>query len=98
MRGPRIVSLLPSATETAYALGLGDNLVGVTHECDYPAEARAKPAVVRNALPIEAMSQGEIDAAVADRLRQGLSLYELDRELIQELSPDLIITQSLCSS
>lgn len=96
MRGPRIVSLLPSATEMAYALGLGDNLVGVTHECDYPTEARAKPAVVRNALPIETLTPGEIDAAVADRLRQGLSLYELNAELIEELSPDIIITQSLC--
>lgn len=96
MRGPRIVSLLPSATEMAYAIGLEANLVGVTHECDYPVSARSKPAVVRNVLPISTMSQGEIDAAVADRLRQGLSLYELDLELIEELSPDLVITQSLC--
>ncbi|MDP8913258.1 MAG: cobalamin-binding protein [Pseudomonadota bacterium] len=80
----------------AYALELGENLVGVTHECDFPAEARSKPAVVRNALPIETMTQREIDSAVADRLRQGLSLYELDAALIEELSPDLIITQSLC--
>lgn len=94
--GPRIVSLLPSATEMAYALGLGDNLVGVTHECDYPAEACSKPSVVRNALPIETMTQGQIDAAVSERLRQGLSLYELDAELIEALSPDIIITQSLC--
>ncbi len=79
-----------------YALGLGPNLVGVTHECDYPAEARSKPSVVRNALPIETMTQGEIDAAVSERLRQGLSLYELDAEMIEALSPDLIITQSLC--
>ncbi len=79
-----------------YALGLGPNLVGVTHECDYPAEARFKPSVVRNALPIETMTQGEIDAAVSERLRQGLSLYELDAELIEALSPDLILTQSLC--
>ena len=92
----RIVSLLPSATEMVHALGLADALVGVTHECDYPPEARRKPAVVRNALPIEAMTEAEIDAAVSERLRQGLGLYELDAELIDRLSPDLIITQSLC--
>lgn len=93
---PRIISLLPSATEMVYALGLGESLVGVTHECDYPPEARLKPAVVRNALPIETMTQGEIDRAVSERLRQGLSLYELDEVLVEQLSPDLIITQSLC--
>jgi len=92
----RIVSLLPSATEMVRALGLGDQLVGVTHECDYPAEACTKPAVVRNALPIETMTQSEIDSAVAERLRQGLSLYLLDEALIEQLSPDLIVTQSLC--
>jgi iron complex transport system substrate-binding protein len=79
-----------------YALGLGEALVGVTHECDYPPAAREKPAVVRNVLPIETMSEAEIDAAVSERLRQGLGLYELDVELIDRLTPDLIITQSLC--
>ena len=77
-------------------LGLGDQLVGVTHECDYPAEARSKPVVVCNALKLETMSQSEIDRAVTARLRDGLSLYELDAGLIERLSPDLIITQSLC--
>jgi len=93
---PRIVSLLPSATEMVFALGLGESLVGVTHECDYPPQARAKPAVVRNVLPIETMSDREIDQAVSERLRQGLSLYALDAALIDRLAPDLIITQSLC--
>jgi iron complex transport system substrate-binding protein len=93
---PRIVSLLPSASEMACALGLADQLVGVTHECDYPPEARAKPAVVRNALDLAAMSQRQIDEAVSARLRDGLGLYELDAALIERLSPDLIITQSLC--
>ena len=93
---PRIVSLLPSATEMVYALGLGEQLVGVTHECDYPPDARLKPTVVRNALPIGTMTQGEIDKAVSERLRQGLSLYELDEDLVEQLSPDIIITQSLC--
>lgn len=92
----RIVSLLPSATEMAFALGLSEQLVGVTHECDYPPQARARLAVVRNALPIESMTEREIDEAVAGRLRAGLSLYELDAALIDELAPDLIITQSLC--
>ena len=96
MAAKRIISLLPSATEMVYALGLGDRLVGVTHECDYPPEVRAKPVVVRNALPIDTMSQCEIDAAVSERLRQGLSLYEIDAALVEELAPDLIITQSLC--
>lgn len=96
MPAQRIVSLLPSATEMVFTLGLGDRLVGVTHECDHPDEARAKPAVVRNALPIETMTEREIDEAVSARLRAGLSLYELDAELIDALAPDLLITQSLC--
>ena len=78
------------------ALGLGDQLVGVTHECDYPAEVLGKPIVVRNVLPIESMSQAEIDAAVVQRMRDGLSLYQVDEELLQELAPDLILTQNLC--
>lgn len=93
---PRIVSFLPSATEMACALGLGNQLVGVTHECDYPPEVRGKTVVVRNALPIETMSQPEIDAAVAQRMRDGLSLYQVDEKLLCELAPDLILTQNLC--
>lgn len=93
---PRIVSFLPSATEIAFTLGLGDNLVGVTHECDYPAEARTRTVVVRNVLPIETMDQGEIDRAVAERIATGQSLYQIDENLLQELSPDLILTQDLC--
>jgi iron complex transport system substrate-binding protein len=93
---PRIVSFLPSATEMACALGLGNQLVGITHECDYPPEVRGKTVVVRNALPIETMSQPEIDAAVAQRMRDGLSLYQVDEELLRELAPDLILTQNLC--
>jgi iron complex transport system substrate-binding protein len=91
-----IVSFLPSATEMACALGLFDQLVGITHECDYPAAIRGKPVVVRNALPIETMTQPEIDVAVAKRMRDGLSLYEVDEKLLQELAPDLILTQDLC--
>src|SRR4030095_2391461 len=92
----RIVSFLPSATEMACALGLTDQLVGITHECDYPPDVRGKSVVVSNALPIETMTQPEIDAAVAERMRSGLSLYQVDEQLLRELAPDLILTQNLC--
>ena len=91
-----IVSFLPSATEIACALGLADSLLGITHECDYPPEVRTKPVVVRNVLPIEQMSQSEIDRAVSERMRAGLSLYQIDESLLRELAPDLILTQDLC--
>jgi iron complex transport system substrate-binding protein len=93
---PRIVSFLPSATEIACALGLSESLLGITHECDYPPEVRSKPVVVRNVLPIEQMSQSEIDRAVAERMHAGLSLYQIDEPLLRELAPDLILTQDLC--
>jgi iron complex transport system substrate-binding protein len=92
----QIVSFLPSGTEMACALGLSDQLVGITHECDYPPEVRGKAIVVRKALPIETMSQREIDVAVSERMREGRSLYEVDEKLLQELAPDLILTQNLC--
>ena len=96
MRDQQIVSFLPSATEMACALGLSDQLVGITHECDYPPEIRGKIVVVRNVLPIEQMSQREIDAEVAQRIKDGLSLYQVDGDLLRELAPDLILTQDLC--
>jgi len=92
----RIVSFLPSATEMVYALGLGDQLFGVTHECDYPQPARGKPVVVQSVLPVERMTEREIDAAVAARLGKGLSLYQVDEVRIREIRPDLILTQDLC--
>src|SRR5215472_3274311 len=92
----RIVSFLPSATEMVCALGLSDELVGVTHECDYPSAVRGKSVVVSSILPLESMSQSEIDKAVADRLRNVQSLYQVDERLLQELQPDIIITQELC--
>jgi len=92
----QIVSFLPSATEIACALGLTDQLVGITHECDYPLEIEGKPVVVRSALPIETMNQREIDVAVAERMLAGHSLYQVDEKLLQELAPDLILTQDLC--
>ena len=93
---PRIVSFLPSATEMVCALGLADSLVGITHECDYPLDVKSKTDVVRNVLPIESMSQGEIDRAVAERMRDGQSLYQIDEQLLASLAPDLILTQNLC--
>ena len=96
MDNQRIVSFLPSATEIACALGLSESLFGITHECDYPPEVRTKPVVVRNVLPIEQMSQSEIDRAVAERMRAGLSLYQIDEALLREIAPDLILTQDLC--
>src|SRR5579863_751269 len=92
----RIVSFLPSATEMAFALGLGDRLMGVTHECDYPPEAKTKPVVVRSVLP-NGLTQREIDNAVAQRLKEGLSLYEADEDELLRIAPDLILTQELCA-
>jgi iron complex transport system substrate-binding protein len=92
----RIVSFLPAATEMVYALGLGGQLAGVSHECDFPAEARAKPVVVRPALPIETMSLREIDVAVGECIGSGGSLYQVDEALLSALKPDLILTQNLC--
>ena len=79
-----------------YALGLGDQLVGISHECDFPAEARTKPVVVRPALKLEEMTLSEIDVAVAERIGSGGSLYQVYEELLCELKPDLILTQDLC--
>ncbi len=92
----RIVSLVPSATEMLFALGLGADVVAVTHECDFPPQADELPKVTRNALPA-GLSSGEIDAAVKERTLQGQSIYELDTELLASLEPDLIVTQALCT-
>jgi len=92
----RIVSFLPSATEMVCVLGLSDRLVGITHECDYPPEVRGKPVVVSSAVPVELMTQAEIDAAVTERLRAGQSVYLVDEKLLRELAPDVILTQDLC--
>ncbi|HVF78663.1 MAG TPA: cobalamin-binding protein [Solirubrobacteraceae bacterium] len=91
----RIVSLVPHATELLFALGLGDQVVGVTHECDYPDEAQDLPQVTRDVLE-PGLAPGEIDAAVRARTAAGESIYELDDELVRELEPDLIVTQALC--
>jgi iron complex transport system substrate-binding protein len=92
----RIVSLVPSATEMLFALGLGPDLIAVTHECDFPPAARELPRVTRDVLPA-GLSAAEIDAAVKERTLAGESIYELDTEAMHELQPDLIVTQALCS-
>ncbi len=92
----RIVSLVPSATEMLFALGLGADVVAVTHECDYPPAALSLPRVTRDVLP-DGLSAAEIDAAVKERTLAGESIYELDAEALHELAPDLIVTQALCS-
>jgi iron complex transport system substrate-binding protein len=93
----KIVSLLPSATELVYALGLGDELSGVTFECDHPPEARTKPVVSDTALPADRpLSSGEIDGLVRERMDRKEPLYVLDKELIGTIQPDLILTQDLC--
>jgi iron complex transport system substrate-binding protein len=91
----RIVSLLPSATEILFALGLGDNVVGVSHECDFPPAARTKQVVIRSRVKKDATA-AEIDAQVRDFVSRGESLYAVDADLLEQLKPDLILTQDLC--
>ncbi len=95
MTNLRIVSLLPSATEIICALGLESQLVGVTHECDYPPSARDLPKVTRARIPTEATS-AEIDALVRERLQSAQALYALDLPTLAALQPNLIVTQALC--
>jgi iron complex transport system substrate-binding protein len=92
----RIVSLLPSATEICFALGAGDDVVGVTFECDYPAAARTRRIVSTTALP-EGLTPGEIDAAVRRKVAAGEDLYHLDAGALRSLDPDVVITQDLCA-
>ena len=92
----RIVSLLPSATEILFGIGAGTNVVGVTHECDFPEAARQLPKLTSSALP-DAGSSAEIDRHVRASVHSGSSLYHLDNELLEKLAPDLIVTQELCA-
>jgi iron complex transport system substrate-binding protein len=91
-----IVSLLPSTTEICYALGLGEQLRGVTHECDFPPEASAKPHLTRNVLPPGEHTSADIDRMITERILNGQSIYDLDTGLLAEIAPDLILTQELC--
>src|SRR5216110_957412 len=91
----RIVSLLPSATEILFALGLDEQIVGVSHECDFPPAARSKKVVIHSRIPQDA-SPAEIDRLVREFSARGESVYSVDAEALRSLSPDLIVTQDLC--
>src|SRR5437879_4994580 len=91
----RIISLLPSATETLFALGLDEQIVGVSHECDFPPAARSKKVVIHSRIPKDA-SPAEIDRLVREFSVRGESVYSVDAEALRSLSPDLIVTQDLC--
>lgn len=91
----RIVSLLPSATEMLFALGLDREIVGVSHECDYPPQARDRRVVIHSRIPADASAE-EIDRLVREYVSRGESLYSVDAQVLEELAPDLIITQDLC--
>ncbi len=92
----RIVSLLPSTTEILFAVGAGDDVVGVTFECDYPTEARTRRIVSTSALP-EGLGAAEIDRVVSERMRAGEDLYHLDEGALADLDADLVVTQDLCA-
>ena len=89
----RICSLLPSATEIAFALGLGDQVVAVSHECDYPHEASNRPVLTKSAIHQKIHRSLEVDREVGQR---GGDIYEIDEKLLEKLKPDLILTQELC--
>jgi iron complex transport system substrate-binding protein len=91
----RIVSLLPSATEILFGLGFDHEIVGVSHECDYPLRARTKASVIQSRIP-KGISPAEIDQTVREYISRGESLYAVNSEVLQELAPDLIVTQDLC--
>jgi iron complex transport system substrate-binding protein len=92
----RIASLVPSATEALFALGLGEQVVAVTHECDFPPEATALPRLTSSVIP-EGLEPAEIDRRVREVTGRGEALYELDEAALAELKPDLIVTQALCA-
>ncbi len=92
----KIYSFIPSATEMLYALGLGDQLCGVTHECDHPPAARGKPVAIRSLRDTSRMSQREIDEMVVESMSHGHGLYTIDKAMLRENPPDVVITQELC--
>ena len=92
----RICSFLPSGTEIVYALGMGDSLYAVSHECDYPAEALAKPKIVRSRFDADNLSSQEIDRLVTEMYQRGERIYEVDEDVLREAAPDLVLTQELC--
>lgn len=92
----RVASLLPSATELLFAVGAGGDVVGVTHECDFPAEAERLPRLTSSSIDHTGRSRADIDRHIRGALHQGSSIYRLDEELLARLHPDLIVTQELC--
>ena len=92
----RICSLVPAATEVLFALGLGDQVVGVTHECDYPPEAATRAVVTASILDTEELTSAEIDRAVSEAAGNGRPLYAIDEDRWQELEPDVVVSQELC--
>jgi iron complex transport system substrate-binding protein len=92
----RIASLVPSATETLFALGAGNEVIAVTHECDHPPGVEELPHLTRSVIP-EGLSPAEIDAAVLEHTQRGEAIYELDEDRLADLDPDLIVTQELCA-
>lgn len=92
----RICSFLPSTTEIVCALGLEENLVGITHECDYPPEVRSKPITIKSRLDTKKLSSEKIDQYVSDKAKKGKSIYMVDLEELKKAAPDIIFTQDLC--
>jgi iron complex transport system substrate-binding protein len=92
----RIVSFLPSATETLYELGAGNQIVGVTHECKYPSQARKKPQVIRSSFDPSQMTGREIDSKIVELMHSGKDIYIVDENILKRVSPDLIVAQGLC--
>ena len=92
----RICCFQPGATEIVYALGLQDELYGVTAQCDYPVDAQTKPVIVRSVFDVTNPSSGEISEFISEKLRQGLGLYITDEAALQAANPDVLLTQALC--
>ncbi|MGB9002833.1 MAG: cobalamin-binding protein [Nitrosotalea sp.] len=92
----KIVSFLPSATEILYELGVGDQVLAVTHECNYPSEAKAKPKVIHSVFDPEKMTSQEIDRKVVDLMKAGKDIYVLDEQVLQNANPNLIVAQGIC--
>ena len=96
MVSKRIVSFLPSATEILYQLGVGDQIVGVTHECDFPDEAKSKPRVIYSSFDPTTISSKEIDRQVVELMHSSGDIYLIDEQVLKKANPDLIVAQGLC--
>ena len=92
----RIVSFLPSATEILYEIGADSQIVGVTHECNYPEEAKSKPRVINSSFDASTMSSKEIDDKIVELFSNGKDIYIINDEILKELKPDLIVAQGIC--